>query len=1385
MRRASKSFSSLLLASAAGLAVSVASQAQGQIESTWTTATSADWFTPASWSTNPEVPYNDAANGRFYRALFPTTGTTYTVTLSQPITLSSMLVSSSAARVGIGAGGDLQTVGGISITAGRVNMAGGTLRGNVTTSGTGRIALTSNPASVMDGVRITGTWSASDATGTTRVRNGLTVSGVLNMNGSGSSLVFEGSQILSSPTILTAGSTLAPIRLDIEGNSVLTFPSGSISGFATIGDQRYATGSNGFVNNGTISATNPNAPMRFKCASLVNNGVLSVINGARMVIERPSGFVNNGQVNMTGGRLQFVSPNIILPTFGTLNADSASTTELIGTMSNQTLASNTSPIGWTFSGASILNSTLTGAGGIPFRFGSDTTFRPSGKTLLSNVTLQNVEFQGGGIEIAGALTVDGTAHFNNQGTVTLSNDVHLQGGVLRVTDTPMDGAVTLTIDPDATLIAAGPVVNVQDVQIVNEGQFRIESGRLSASGAVFDNRGGDIELAANATLEIYGDTFQNTGTITQRTGSTLSFRTTSAPTGMGNITREPGTQLWIYRDIDLNGTTVSLSDSAPINVNSGGFFNGTVVVNGDSALRYSGGRLGGCTIVGTFRPYTVDLAPSFTLSGPTSIVGELIFPGAASRVYTYPGLTLQSGTLRLDGGYTLINSPDPVVIGANAVIAGRGGVEPAQGSEATGTLTNSGTISADQAGSTLNIYPPSFVNNGVLEVLQDATLRVGARTQALLGGTVRIREGTFRMLSGTVLQPVLAWDRQGGVVEIGGNVDLNGTVQILDADRGSWHLRDDGILSNGTIELSEDTTLTLGSSGSWADVAFRNFHLVGDLFVPSLVGVTAIDSLRIDGDVTVQDAVISFIPTSPSTVASLDNAHVHLNTGAIGIYNNSRLILGPETQVGANAQFDLDEATDSIGRGNIAGTIENRGRIYCDTPGTAVHINIGSFINHGVVEAINGGNATIVNNVNTWSNADGVLRAGPGSQITTGGTVLTSNLGTIETAAGRWSLAWADIINTGSTLHLGQTTTGPLHVLKDSTILGGTIDAPGWTGIVVLQEVLRLDNVTVNTDILLTPSTSIKPLGTLIVNGRVTMNPACSIRGAISGNQVNLAAGEYLLNGSETQQITVGGIGFQDPSTLTIGPLAHLRGGWAKFFCGTLQTTIHQGTITAEVPNAPITIFTSNFDNQGTLAAVNGGSFIFQNAPGFGPNPANLTVSGTLRASSDSSVSATGWIRCSPNSTLDFTLGAPVPNQVIASAGTDVQLNGTLRVALQPNYLPTAGDSWRLFEGAPIVGQFTTLDLAPLPPSFAWNTSQLGVGIISIDSTCAWTADGCYADFNNDGVIDGDDVIGFFAEWDNGLPCADADLSTSVDGDDVILFFASWDQNGGGDPRCE
>ena len=51
----------------------------------------------------------------------------------------------------------------------------------------------------------------------------------------------------------------------------------------------------------------------------------------------------------------------------------------------------------------------------------------------------------------------------------------------------------------------------------------------------------------------------------------------------------------------------------------------------------------------------------------------------------------------------------------------------------------------------------------------------------------------------------------------------------------------------------------------------------------------------------------------------------------------------------------------------------------------------------------------------------------------------------------------------------------------------------------------------------------------------------------------------------------------------------------------------------------------------------------------------------------------------------------------------------------------------------------------------------------------------CYADFNQDGGIDGADVEAFFGAWENGDGAADVNQDGGIDGADVETFFFAWE----------
>lgn len=69
------------------------------------------------------------------------------------------------------------------------------------------------------------------------------------------------------------------------------------------------------------------------------------------------------------------------------------------------------------------------------------------------------------------------------------------------------------------------------------------------------------------------------------------------------------------------------------------------------------------------------------------------------------------------------------------------------------------------------------------------------------------------------------------------------------------------------------------------------------------------------------------------------------------------------------------------------------------------------------------------------------------------------------------------------------------------------------------------------------------------------------------------------------------------------------------------------------------------------------------------------------------------------------------------------------------------------------------------------SASTFGTGVLTVDFLC-------YADFNNDGGVDGSDVESFFAVWSNGAMAADVNNDGGVDGGDVETFFQLWAAGG-------
>lgn len=88
--------------------------------------------------------------------------------------------------------------------------------------------------------------------------------------------------------------------------------------------------------------------------------------------------------------------------------------------------------------------------------------------------------------------------------------------------------------------------------------------------------------------------------------------------------------------------------------------------------------------------------------------------------------------------------------------------------------------------------------------------------------------------------------------------------------------------------------------------------------------------------------------------------------------------------------------------------------------------------------------------------------------------------------------------------------------------------------------------------------------------------------------------------------------------------------------------------------------------------------------------------------------------------------------------------------------------------------------LPPGPPANVLLNLTLQSVNVALAGTQTLSAGGtprarCYADFNQDGGIDGADVEAFFFAWEFGSSTADVNDDGGVDGADVETFFAAWE----------
>jgi len=946
----------------------------------------------------------------------------------------------------------------------------------------------------------------------------------LNASGSDPTLFIDGAvPLVGGGTINMIGSAGENFILGVPGTGALLINVDyTIEGTGTIGG---GDGNLTFQNFGTVNA---------------NNGLLTINTGNQ--------FYNDGLVEATAGGTLAIKDSVA--NAGTVQADGGTATVTLSGATFDNLFSVVAKNGGsiTFTNVAVTNEAIS-------------TPDPAGGTINANGG--TVAFDGGSIANGNLLeaTNGGTLQLENitvtnssAGTATIDATSNLDLISASIIGNTIDNAGTAVVSGGASVLHGDTVTNEGSITVGSGASVTMQGDTLltnNATGVITATDGGivTIDLVADQNVNsgqiiavsggivdfnILVQGGSNHGLIQAGAGGTVNFLNTHGGGGGGGGGGPQGG----------NYGTIEATLGGIVNFDNGGYdnFNLTEADLGGIVNLNSGVKNHAGTVEST------DLGSQINISNGNDSENAATMIAENSGVIAFTSVTLENdngatveandGTITYQDGS--LTNDGTVKADNNGTIAFSG--EPFVQNQSDGVfLANSGgsiTFGAD--GNT------GSVNNNGGQILADGGTITFASTLTGVQNTGTIAAGT----GGTVIIDGFAGGA--GVSNDGGSIEANGTnavVQLVGATVMDGTLETSG---GGVIKaVSGTSTLMNVTIADGSDIK-TDLHAILDLSGGGS-GVAAL----IDGTVTFEGAgTFEMDFTSYSIRGGTSNATL-LNKGTIE---------------GQGTIGTGDTALPGVLSLNNSGIIEAVGGEFIINTGTR---NTATTTNSGTLEALGIGAVLLIDFTN-MNNAGGAIAAfnDPSPDLTAdnaskvellddiiiGGTLKTSNFGTIET-----------ITNNGvatSTVFDGVTNDGYVYVTDNTTLIlretitntNGTV-ALGFGG----NAILELDGtVTVNG-------------GSVQLNGGndkiVALAP-----GAILNNASTISGSGQIGAGDDNLRLDNLSGGTID-ANISDATLTLNTGANEITNCGTLEATCG-GTLTID----------SSLDNYGMVTASHGGN---------------------------------------------------------------------------------------------------------------------------------------------------------------------------------------------------
>jgi len=638
---------------------------------------------------------------------------------------------------------------------------GGTL--NLSKTGTGTLTLT----------------NANTYGGTTGIRNGTIISGVLNA--------------LPASTVLTLGdgttNTSGTLRLNGFGQT--------LAGLTNIG-----TGNSNRIVNGNATAVT-------LTLNTGSNSSFGGILGGAGTNENNFSLVKTGTGTMTlSGTNTYTGTTTISQ--GTLSAGNLST-NLGGASSAVVLgdATNTGTLSYTGNSASFTRGFTVNAGG------GQIDVTTSGQTLTLGT---------GAIATSGAFTVGGTGNVSITSNVTGTGSLNKTGsGNLTVSGVnTYSGSTnirngTITLGVSDTGLRSTSTLTLGDATANTNGVLKLDGFNQTLAGLLKVGNGtGNRVIGGNATLSTL--TLNNSGSITF--GGILGG-TTISENNLALVKTNAGVLTLSGANTYTGGTTISAGTIA-ISANNNLGANSSALNLGAGTLQITSSLSSSRTINLTDANSTISVGSgiTYTHSGTVAGTGSINLSGGGNLVLS-SGSNTFSGTTRIQNGTITLGASNALPSG-NAVVLGSG--------------TGSGRLALNGNNQTLSSLTTSGTGNGNAVVngrVTSSTLTIDSTFNFTFGGTLGgagANENAFALtkngtgiltLSGT---NTYAGDTtvNGGTLQLGGNAavpsgagkgnvvvnasgifDLNGRSATINGISGT------GIITNNN---AAGITLTAGAN---------------------------------------------------------------------------------------------------------------------------------------------------------------------------------------------------------------------------------------------------------------------------------------------------------------------------------------------------------------------------------------------------------------------------------------------------------------------------------------------------------------------------------------------------------------------------------------------